>query len=220
LARAGQHQSLVRWSESLEFLNDATGKPEEAPLINNEQAPTVRTTSPSEGPAEQGDSTVSVAATKQTLRSTRSSTSKVRRLRGLGAANGTPSKGVLSSTLLPEEVEEQKVAAKAVDEDATLEGLVPKTLTMTSKIGKARKTETTCVVTTATESKVIKSRLQPPKKLSLNPTSKSVTPLTTAEAGDQGATKVLASKIQAPTVQKGSMLPVAGTQKKRVVRRA
>jgi len=73
-------------------------------------------------------------------------TPRLRRLRGLGAANGTPARNLLSSTLLPDEIEEERTAA----------------------------VDNTAVVRTRAEEiplkKEKKSKIQPPKKLTLNPT--------------------------------------------------
>ncbi|KAF2830878.1 hypothetical protein CC86DRAFT_168403 [Ophiobolus disseminans] len=57
---------------------------------------------------------VSTPSAKPKSKLSKSSTPKIRRVRGLGTANGTPGKGLLApSSLLPEDVQEEKEAAQA-----------------------------------------------------------------------------------------------------------
>ena len=56
---------------------------------------------------------VSTPSAKPKSKISKSSTPKIRRVRGLGTANGTPGKGLLApASLLPEEVQEEKEAAQ------------------------------------------------------------------------------------------------------------
>jgi hypothetical protein len=57
---------------------------------------------------------VSTPSAKPKSKVSKNSTPKIRRVRGLGTANGTPGKGLLApSSLLPEEVQEKKETAQA-----------------------------------------------------------------------------------------------------------
>jgi hypothetical protein len=186
-------QKGVRWGQTLKFLNEVTGMSEEAPLLDNSQPskadplaldPMLVASSSSESDAAQGS---------RPKRASRQQTPKIRRMRGLGVANGTPSKGVLAATLLPDEL------AEGLDDISTV----------------SQPTERTTTVTVAAiASSVVKSnksRIQPPTKLNLNPSIKSVSSGTSDAKED--AKKL--SQIKKPTVvavarKQVSMLPVAG----------
>lgn len=83
------------------------------------------------------------------------STSRVRRLKRLGAANGTPAKGLLASALLPDEVAEQNDAVEGAAKEKEKKD-------SKEKVGGNKANEK-------------KSRLAPPKKLELKPSVTSVT---------------------------------------------
>ncbi|KAF2675524.1 hypothetical protein BT63DRAFT_436404 [Microthyrium microscopicum] len=171
-------QKGVRWSESMEFLNEATGQPEKEPLLFNEKAPE---------PIDPNNPVTAVVTPAKPSRvrvQTRSATNSVRRLRGLGAANGTPAKGVLASTLLPDEVAEQKQLAVAEATTNETPAPAPK--------------PTKSIKTAATAAKAAKSRIPPPKKLNLTPSVKSV------------AVVIDEPVAPKPKARRASMLPVAG----------
>ncbi|QDS74935.1 hypothetical protein FKW77_004404 [Venturia effusa] len=87
------------------------------------------------------------------LKEKKTGTSRLRRLKGLGGTNGTPAKGALASTLLPEEIEEEAAEAAAKAKTAS-------TTPVADQVKKERK-----------------SRIQPPKKLMLNPSVTSLSGL-------------------------------------------
>jgi len=99
-----------------------------------------------------------------TVKEKRPTTSRLRRLKGLGGANGTPAKKLLSSTLLPEEMEEEAGAAKS------------KEATTPAPAGEVKKEK--------------KSRLPPPKRLMLNPSATSLSGLPVL-SGKENASQLL-----------------------------
>lgn len=216
----GRGSRGVRWSESLEFLNEATGKPEQAPLVNNEQAPTVKQADSIEETNGSGDATNSTPVKKPKNRSTRSATSKGRRLQTASSKNIIPSKTDLSRSLVADEMHDDQQMSKpelAVtdgEDDVTSNHDVPSTAMPTSKIGRVRigsasaESAVPLAHVAQTEGKTPKSKLQPPKKVLLGTIAKSVTP------GDAPP-----SKIKPPSIKKPSMLPVAGSQPKKAVRK-
>ncbi|RDI81677.1 hypothetical protein Vi05172_g8455 [Venturia inaequalis] len=129
----------VRWREQLVEFSDSVAT---ADLVEGAAA---------DGPGLGTEGVVIIEAPK--VKEKKTGTSRLRRLKGLGGANGTPAKGVLASTLLPEEVEEEaaEAAAKAKAESAP---------SATEEVKKERK-----------------SRIQPPKKLMLNPSVTSLSGL-------------------------------------------
>lgn len=136
----------------------------------------------------------------------KSSTSRVRRLKGLGAANGTPAKGLLASTLLPDEIAEQKEkddAEKGENEEKEKKRKVKESTTNRSKLAKANEK---------------KSRLVPPKTLDLKPSVTSVTG--TMSVVSEGKENASVGKLVSPKKTTGvptapaarGMIPVpAGT---------
>lgn len=148
----------VRWREQLVEFSDSVAT---ADLI--EGAATDGITLGTEG--------VAVVETPK-VKEKKTGTSRLRRLKGLGGTNGTPAKGVLASTLLPEEVEEEAAKAKA-------ESAHP----VTEEVKKERK-----------------SRLPPPpKKLMLNPTVTSLSGLPVLAGKENSLLLSPPKKIAAPT---------------------
>jgi hypothetical protein len=182
---------IVKWSETLNFLNEATGQSEEAPLLDNAQAP--KTAEVSDIIAESSPEEELTPAPKPKRKAKQPST-KSRRVRGLGVTNGTPARGVLAATLLPDEL------ADAIEERAIAEK--PATVTITAVGTPSIKTN--------------KSRLQQPSKLNLNPSIKSVS--ITSDSKDDTQKSVQIKKLTTSKKQV-SMLPVAGTSSKRGVRK-
>jgi hypothetical protein len=182
---------IVKWSETLNFLNEVTGQSEEAPLLDNAQAP--KTAEVSDTIAESSPEEELTPAPKPKRKAKQPST-KSRRVRGLGVTNGTPARGVLATTLLPDEL------ADAIEERAV-----------------AEKQATVTITAVGTPSiKTNKSRLQQPSKLNLNPSIKSVS--ITSDSKDDTQKSVQIKKLTTSKKQV-SMLPVAGTSSKRGVRK-
>lgn len=146
----------VRWREQLVEFSDSVAT---ADLIQGAAI---------EGPAL-GIEGVVVVETPQ-VKDKKTGTSRLRRLKGLGGTNGTPAKGVLASTLLPEEVEEEAAKAKA-------ESAPP--------ASDAAKKER-------------KSRIQPPKKLMLNPSVTSLSGLPVLAGKENSLLLSPPKKIAAP----------------------
>lgn len=109
---------------------------------------------------------------------------RVRRLKGLGAANGTPAKGLLASTLLPDEVAEQNEKEMAEKEKA--KGGVPH-----GKTSKANEK---------------KSRLAPPKKLDLKPSVTSVMGSAVVSEGKENVGRLVSPKKSGAAAR--GMIPV------------
>jgi hypothetical protein len=149
----------VRWREQLVEFSDSVAT---ADLEHAAAAETTVTTS-------------NVDTDVPTVKEKKPSTSRLRRLKGVGGINGTPAKGLLSSTLLPDEAEEDAAAAAAQVKAAAAPP-------MTEEVKKQTK-----------------SRLQPPKKLMLNPSAVSLSGLPVL-AGKENALQWLspAKKIGAP----------------------
>lgn len=131
----------------------------------------------------------------------KSGTSKLRRLRGLGAANGTPAKNVLQSTLMPDEAAEQKAAADASAKEVKKTARKSRIATPASAAPIASEPSAEAEVKSADAVKPQrKSRLPPPKKLNLNPSLSSLPVLQGQEnlVGLSSPAKKL-SKIPAPS---------------------
>ncbi|TID15208.1 hypothetical protein E6O75_ATG08461 [Venturia nashicola] len=111
------------------------------------------------------------------LKEKKTGTSRLRRLKGLGGTNGTPAKGVLASTLLPEEVEEETAEAAAK---------------VKAKADSALAASTTVV------KRESKSRIQPPKKLMLNPSVTSLSGLPVLAGKENSLLLSPPKKIAAP----------------------
>jgi hypothetical protein len=162
----------VGWTATICYLDQATGKHGVAPLVDASQ------NSAEPEPLEP----MTAGQPARATRSTRSSTPRLRKVRGLGATNGTPAKEVLSSTILPDELAED-----------TLIQDVPKP-------------EPKKRVDISSTSKNQKSRIPPPRKLNLNPSVKSV-----ASAVKEDTLRLFATGSGAAGGKKqGSMLPVTG----------
>ena len=125
----------------------------------------------------------------------KTSTNRVRRLRGLGGANGTPAKGLLAATLLPDEVAEQKEEeAAAAGENERL------TRPQKAALGKNHWDK--------------KRRLATPKKLELKP---SVASVNGGIIEEQVEGKENVTRLRVVSPRKGSivsgkmMIPVTAT---------
>jgi len=98
----------VRWDEQLVYFQEAS----ESSILNG----TSEAIAEDDGSADELSLPEPSSGTKPKSKSSgksKGSTPKVRRLRGLGAANGTPGKGLLGpASLLPTEVQEEKEATK------------------------------------------------------------------------------------------------------------
>ncbi|KAF2092441.1 hypothetical protein NA57DRAFT_82296 [Rhizodiscina lignyota] len=114
---------------------------------------------------------------------------RLRRLRGLGAANGTPAKGFLSSALLPDEVAEEKEKG---DE----------------RVNKKTKLPT---------AKERKSRIATPRKLKLTPVGLSASQNGTAEKDEKGAQEAKERRLASPRKisQFGVAAPAGGRGRKK-----
>ncbi|ORX95100.1 hypothetical protein BCR34DRAFT_619992 [Clohesyomyces aquaticus] len=97
----------VRWDEKLAYFQEGTTQTLES-VLSHADLESLATPEELSLPI----STPSVKSKPKTSKD-RSSTPRVRRLRGLGAANGTPGKGLLApASLLPTEVQEEKEACE------------------------------------------------------------------------------------------------------------
>ena len=182
-------QKGIRWSEHLYFLNTATGLSEAAPLLDNAQPISIQAVE--EKLTAPAVSTSPAQAAK--MRSTKSQTSRIRRLRKLGAENGTPAKGLLASTMLPDEAAE-------VAEEA---------------LAAAKEKAKVCVGDSADTPvpKTRKSRLVAPKKLALTPSVASVAAF--AVDGKENVSRPLAGKKiagSAPSKKQVSLLPMPSSE--------
>jgi len=157
----------VRWREQLVEFSDSVAT---ADLIESTTADS--NTAARSGLIEEGTTVV-----KEKM----PSTSRLRRLRGLGGTNGTPSKGLLASTLLPDEVEEEAAEAAAKAKAAAASPAVAE------EVKKERK-----------------SRLQPPKKLMLNPSVTSLSGLPVL-AGKENASQLFSPAKKLGAFAKGKI---------------
>jgi hypothetical protein len=171
----------LRWSETLSFLNEETGESESAPILDNAQLPSKPVNVillPAPPPRDDGSNTnlrPRKAPNPQTPR---------RRVRALRSSMGTPAaKELLAAAVMPDEVTETLDLAKAMEE--------PPSLTHAAISG------------TIISKPPPKSRLQPPTKLNLNPSVKSIAPTTISTNKDATKKSGIPRK---PT----SLLPVAG----------
>jgi hypothetical protein len=99
-----QGKKYVRWDEQLTYYQQGTDTAANM-LADAESLAT---------PDELSLPAPSSAKSKQKVAKDKNSTPKIRRVRGLGTANGTPGKGLLQpASLLPEAVQEEKDAAQA-----------------------------------------------------------------------------------------------------------
>jgi hypothetical protein len=192
LKESRREPKAVKWSETLYFLNEATGQSEPAPLLDNAQAPkTVEATDVLIESSVEEESTPA----PRSKRKVKQQSTKSRRVRGLGVTNGTPAKGVLAATLLPDELAEGIEDKGAVERSATV----------------------TLTAVAASTTKTNKSRLLPPSKLNLNPSVKSVS-VASVDSKDDGTRSVQIKKLTTSKKQV-SMLPVAGASSKRGMRK-
>lgn len=193
-----EDQKGVRWSQSLHFLNEATGLSEEAPLLDNAQLSKVDPLALTPVPIGDGATESEGAQSARPKRAAKQQTTRIRRMRGLGVSNGTPAKGVLAATLLPDEL-----AESADDNTFTLSQSTERTATLTLSA------TTTSVVGSN------KSRLQPPSKLNLNPSIKSVAPgALDVKEDTKKLVQIKKPVAGAATKKQVSMLPVVGTNKR------
>jgi hypothetical protein len=187
----------VEWTATICFLDQTTGMQGVEPLVDGSSNPDDELHPP--------DSVPSVPPARST-RTTRSSTPKYRKLRGLGAGNSTPAKAMLSSTLLPDELAEDTAAPQETPRPAgqkkrAADAAPPAAAGAAAGKGRGG----------AQQSRIPHSR----KRLSLNPSVRSVAaavredtlrlfgPGGAAAAGAVGTAKV---QVQVPA----SLLPVAG----------
>jgi hypothetical protein len=143
-------------------------------------------------PSNEPDSRTQPTQDLSTPQSKKTSSSRVRRLKGLGAANGTPAKGLLSTTLLPDEVAEQKEVTAGENESL----IKPRK----AALGKNHPDK--------------KSRLEPSKKLELKP---SVASVNGGVVGAQIEGKENVVKLRVVSPRKGTfvggrvIIPIAAT---------
>jgi hypothetical protein len=149
-----------------------------------------------------------------------SGTPKMRRLKGLGAANGTSAKNVFQSISLPDEIEEEKQAKNI---SASSVNAKKKRSITTLAIVPSSDEATVSTLATEDDKKSVtaaqkKSKLQPPKKLNLTPSLTSIGGMgsslpvlhgkeNTLFAGLNSPAKKL-TKIPAPAVSGIPALPV------------
>jgi hypothetical protein len=115
---------------------------------------------------------------------------RLRRLKGLGTANGTPARGLLSSTLLPDEVQEELAEAMETGEASATSALADEKLANSTKKTKI----------------AAQSKLQQPKKLTLNPSLTSLSGLPVL-AGKENASQLLSPAKKLSTRGKIPMPP-------------
>ncbi|KAF2754726.1 hypothetical protein EJ05DRAFT_513658 [Pseudovirgaria hyperparasitica] len=106
----GRH---IRWDEQLAYFQDSEGK--SVQLTAALPVPTLVAAEKAAEAVEQGSGTAGDSRKRKSRDSEASSTPKVRRIRGLGASNGTPGKGLLTtvSSFLPDAVQEQQAQSQA-----------------------------------------------------------------------------------------------------------
>lgn len=187
----------VEWTATICFLDQTTGTQGVEPLVDGSSNPDDELHPP--------DSVPSVPPARST-RTTRSSTPKYRKLRGLGAGNSTPAKAILSSTLLPDELAEDTAAPQET----------PRPAEQKKRAADAAPSAAASVTASRSRGGAQQSRIpHSRKRLSLNPSVRSVAaavredtlrlfgPGGAAAAGAVGTAKV---QVQVPA----SLLPVAG----------
>ncbi|KAF3006785.1 hypothetical protein E8E13_010265 [Curvularia kusanoi] len=194
----------IRWDETLAYYQ------EHADSIVAQQAEAESLATPDElslpGPTAAKKSKAKTPADKN-------STPKVRRVRGLGTANGTPGKGLLSSgSLLPDAVQEEKAAAAASQpEPAPPAKSIPKPkaakkLPVPSAPATAKPAAREVAAAPVEPVKERKSRIAPPKSVRLPKPVITAAPAVAAEkenarTGISGATPrkgIPAPRIVAP----------------------
>ncbi|PVH98994.1 hypothetical protein DM02DRAFT_615370 [Periconia macrospinosa] len=134
-------KKYVRWDEQLAYYQEGTD------TIANMLAEAESLATPDElslpDPAmtKAKPKTPKVAPREKKSASTGTSTPKVRRVRGLGASNGTPGKGLLTpASLLPDAVQEEKEQQATTDDTNTSQRLPkPKIKTKPKSTSKAKK---------------------------------------------------------------------------------
>ena len=186
----------VEWTATICFLDQTTGTQGVEPLVDGSSNPDDELHPP--------DSVPSMPPARST-RTTRSSTPKYRKLRGLGAGNSTPAKAILSSTLLPDELAEDTTAPQDTPRPPEKKKRAADAAPSAAAGATASKGRG------GQQSRIPHSR----KRLSLNPSVRSVAaavredtlrlfgPGGAAAAGAVGTAKV---QVQVPA----SLLPVAG----------
>jgi hypothetical protein len=194
----------VRWSTTLQFLNEATGKSEEGPLLDNASAPksAIILLPAPESKAGEGE-------TSRPRRAARTATTRVRRVRALGGAgNGTPAKNVLAATILLDELGE--------DDTITLPAGGGMALTPVAR-NKSRiqppgsLSLNPSVKSVSTPAPAPSSIPTLPSVISItNITAATIPPLTSTPLG-QEETKIPAPQAKRASRKSVSLLPVAGT---------
>lgn len=169
-----------------------------------------------------------VPTKKPKAKVSKNSTPKIRRVRGLGTANGTPAKGLLApASLLPAEVQEEKEAAQAPPPPPAAKQLPRPKASKIKKMPVASSSTSDPSTSTAPESKLPalevapvgldppppreqrRSRLAAPKKVTL-PTSTSTTiptPAAVPAEGKENSTSHQRTGLSAATPKKGIPAP-------------
>ncbi|KAJ4339408.1 hypothetical protein N0V95_007786 [Ascochyta clinopodiicola] len=213
----------IRWDETLAYYQ------EHADTIAAQQAEAESLATPDE-------LSIPVAVTKKTKAkppTDKNSTPKIRRVRGLGTANGTPGKGLLSTgSLLPDAVQEEQAAAAAPSAPAPAAKGIPKPrvvkklpVASAPADSKLATLEVTPIGVEPTKER--KSRLATPKSVRL-PKPVAAAPVAAAEkentrTGISGATprkgipapKIVAPKTMVPPTAVGSVGVESGLPRRR-----
>ena len=111
----------ITWDETLAYYQ------EHADTIAMQQAEAASLATPDELSLPAPNAVPSTKKVKAKTSTDKNSTPKIRRVRGLGTANGTPGKGLLvSGSLLPEAVQEEQAAAAIQPPPAQVVKVIPK----------------------------------------------------------------------------------------------
>lgn len=153
----------IRWDETLAYYQ------EHADTIASQEAEAASLATPDELSLPESAATKKPKAKAST---DKNSTPKVRRVKGLGTANGTPGKGLLATgSLLPDAVQEDKVAAAAQPAPAPAPKGIPKpkvTRKLPVPSAPAEKLPALEIAPVGVEPvKERKSRIAPPKSVKL-----------------------------------------------------
>ena len=208
----------IRWDETLAYYQ------EHADTLAAQQAEAESLATPDELSLPDSAATKKPKAKSST---DKNSTPKIRRVRGLGTANGTPGKGLLATgSLLPDAVQEEKTAAAAAAQPiptptATAKGIPKPKATKRAPAAPAAdsKLPTLEVTPVGVEAaKERKSRIAPPKSVRLPKPVTTATPVAPAEkenarTGISAATPrkgIPAPRVMAPKTSVPVPAPTAG----------
>jgi hypothetical protein len=159
----------------------------------------------------EAEAAVAAALETEPKKKSGTATPRLRKLRTLGGTNGTPAKKILQSIQLPDEIEEDKPAKiVATTANAKKKRSIP---ALTVALSSEESAQSTNAEPVEEDKKLVatvqkKSKLQPPKKLNLNPSLTSIGGIVSGLPVLQGKENALAglsspakkmSKIPAPS---------------------